>query len=35
MIQAVADWLFSDAWKQCAAKYQYAVDNLGVTHDRI
>ena len=30
MIQRLADYLFSDAWKQCKEKYDYAVKSFGL-----
>jgi hypothetical protein len=33
MIQTLADWLFADAWQQCAARYEYAAKTFKVTND--
>jgi len=30
MIEKLANWLFSDAWRQCQERYEYAVKYFGV-----
>jgi len=34
MIEKLANWLFSDAWRQGQERYKYAVKYFGLNHER-